>query len=98
MQKRRWIAAVLAAAMLVGSVQTSDAAYVKRFVPGGGGMSGAVGVWIIMGCAGGIILAALAANYRDGRELTAPEAWSCGLLFWASAPNGNGKKKRLRHG
>ena len=85
MQKRKLLSAVLAAALLVTSVQTSHAVP-RQVVTGGGGMSGAVGVWIIMGCAGGIILAAFAANYRDGRELTAPEAWSCGLLFLASQP------------
>jgi hypothetical protein len=40
----------------------------------------------IVGCASGIILAALAANARDHRELTAQEAWTCGILFWFSSP------------
>jgi hypothetical protein len=91
MHKRKLLSAVLAAAMLVSTVQSSHAVYTRQV--SGGGMS-ATGVWIIMGCAGGIILAALAANYRDGRELTAPEAWSCGLLFLASRPNG----KKWRNG
>lgn len=43
--------------------------------------------WFVIGCAGGIILAAFAANARDGRELTAEEAWSCGTLFLFSRPN-----------
>jgi hypothetical protein len=50
--------------------------------------------WFIIGCAGGVVLAALAANYRDQRELTAAEAWSCGALFLVSKP----KHKRYRHG
>ena len=89
MHMRKLLAVALAAALLVGSVETSHAVYYPKKVVAvnGGGMSGAA-VWIIMGCAGGIILAALAANYRDGRELTPPEAWSCGLLFLASQPNG----------
>ena len=66
MQKRRLIAAAMAAAMLVASVQTSNAVYYpKKVVVHGGGMSAAP--WFIIGCAGGIILAALAANYRRPR-------------------------------
>jgi hypothetical protein len=45
-----------------------------------------VAPWLVIGCAGGIILAAFAANHRDGRELTAEEAWSCGTLFLFSRP------------
>jgi hypothetical protein len=85
MQKKKLISAALAATLLVGSVQASQAriCYPKAV---GGGSSSAVAPWIVIGCAGGVILAALAANYRDGRELTAQEAWSCGLLFLASQP------------
>jgi hypothetical protein len=83
MQKRKLISAALAAALLVGSVEASQA---RICHPVGGGSSTAVAPWIVIGCAGGVILAALAANYRDGRELTAQEAWSCGLLFLASHP------------
>lgn len=43
-------------------------------------------VWSIIGCAAGTVTAALAANYRDHRELTADEAMSCGLLFLFSTP------------
>ncbi len=50
-----------------------------------GGGSGIV--WYVIGCAGGVVLAALAANYRDGRELSAQEAWSCGTLFWFTPPH-----------
>ena len=87
MQKRKLLSVALAAALLLGSVEASQARICYKPVGGGGGMSGAA-AWIIIGCAGGVILAALAANYRDGRELTAAEAWSCGALFLASQPNG----------
>lgn len=32
-------------------------------------------------CAGGVIIAALVANFKDNRELTSKEAQSCGLLL-----------------
>jgi hypothetical protein len=38
--------------------------------------------WVVIGCAGSIVLSALAANFWSHRELTAPEAWTCGLLYW----------------
>ncbi|MDQ2954280.1 MAG: hypothetical protein M3R18_05000 [Pseudomonadota bacterium] len=61
--------------------------------PVGGSSSNVVVPWVFIGCAGGIILAAFHANYRDDRELTQPEAWSCGLLHWFSHPT---PKKRIR--
>jgi hypothetical protein len=64
---------------------------VSTSTPAGGSSSAP---WFIIGCAGGVVLAALAANYRDQRELTAPEAWSCGVLFLVSTP----KHKRHRRG
>jgi hypothetical protein len=50
-----------------------------------GGNSGVV--WSIIGCAAGTVTAAVFANYRFNRELTANEAMSCGLLFFFSPPN-----------
>ena len=42
--------------------------------------------WVVIGCAGSIILSALVANFRDNRQLTTPEAWTCGLLYWIPMP------------
>lgn len=39
-------------------------------------------VWVIFGCAGGVILAALDANWRQHRQLTAYEAATCGVAYW----------------
>jgi hypothetical protein len=52
--------------------------------------------WIMIGCAGGIILSAFHANYRDNRELTQPEAWTCGLLYWLSTPSQKIEVRRRR--
>lgn len=88
MRKFKLIAAVLAALVCVSSVTTPASAYYyhKKVMVTGHSSGNATGVWLIFGCASGIILAAFAANYRDGRELTPPEAWSCGTLFWFSQP------------
>jgi hypothetical protein len=32
------------------------------------------------------VLSALVADFRDNRQLTAPEAWTCGLLYWIPMP------------
>jgi hypothetical protein len=42
--------------------------------------------WVVIGCAGSIVLSALVANYRDNRQLTTAEAWTCGLLYWIPMP------------
>jgi len=65
------------------------------FVAGTGG-GGATVPWIIGGCVTGIVIAAFHANWRDNRELTAPEAWTCGLLYWFSTPTPKQKARRAR--
>jgi hypothetical protein len=89
MKTKKLIAAALAATMAVASLSTPSLAKgpVPVPVPTTGPGNPAV-VWSVIGCAGGIVLSAFAANYRDNRELTAPEAWTCGLLFWFSQPKG----------
>ena len=52
---------------------------------------------IIFGsCVASIIISAAVANFRDNRELTAPEAWSCGILYWFAAPTPQKKVVRRR--
>lgn len=94
MKTKKLIAATLAASMAVATLPTASFASVTP-VPGhvfGGGSGFAV--WPIFACAGGIITSALVANYRDNRELTAPEAWTCGVAFWFAQP---GKHKKGKH-
>jgi hypothetical protein len=49
---------------------------------------GHVGVlpWALMACPASIILSGIVADFWLNRELTAPEAWTCGLLFWIPRP------------
>ena len=42
--------------------------------------------WGLFACPASIILSGIVANFRDNRQLTAPEAWTCGLLFWFATP------------
>ena len=42
--------------------------------------------WVVIGCAGSIVLSAVVADFRDNRQLTTPEAWTCGLLYWIPMP------------
>ena len=38
--------------------------------------------WWIFVCPGGVVTAAVAKNWRRNKELTTPEAWTCGFLYW----------------
>ena len=88
MKTKKIIAAALAASLAAAAVAPTSAFAAPAPIVSGSTF-GHGPTWVpfaIMGCAGAIILAALVANARDRRELTAPEAWSCGILFWFSPP------------
>jgi len=42
--------------------------------------------YVIFGCAGALIFAAIIANIQRNRQLTPAEAATCGLLFWFTPP------------
>jgi hypothetical protein len=50
----------------------------------GGGVHVPTWLWVAMACPASIILSGAVANFRDNRQLTYAEAWSCGLLYWFS--------------
>ncbi len=81
--KRSRIIAAVAAGMLAFSSMTATAGS-PAVVPSNSHTP--AGVWVIFGCAGGVIVAALAANYTQRRQLTWNEAATCGLLFWLTPP------------
>jgi hypothetical protein len=70
--------------------------HVKHVKSHGGGHHSSATPWYVIGCAAGIVFAALAANARDNRELTAEEAWSCGTLFLLSTPGRNDAPLRVK--
>jgi hypothetical protein len=88
MKTKKVIAAAVAASLLGAAVAPTSAfaTYVQVVRAPVYGQGPTWVPFTIMGCAGGIILAALAANARDHRELTAQEAWTCGIMFWFSQP------------
>jgi hypothetical protein len=78
---------ILAAVLAVSLAFSSSAAHAGTPVPGFTFGTGPTGwVWAIFGCSSGIILAAMVANFQQNRQLTAQEAWTCGLLFWFNPP------------
>ena len=93
--KKLLLAGVVLAALSLAP--TTASAQVRASVPAAGSSSKIIVPWIFIGCAGGIILSAFHANYRDNRELTQPEAWTCGLLYWLSYPTPR-KEMRVRRG
>ncbi len=97
MTKLKLTSVAIITALLAAGAPTGASARPPTVVPVPGKTFGAgSGPWLIFGCAGGIILAALAANARDNRELTAEEAWTCGTLFWFAQPRVVQKKKHHR--
>jgi hypothetical protein len=93
MNTKKLIATTLAASMAVATVPTaSQAAIVLPAPVPGHTFGGAAFPWPIFACAGGIITAAPVANARDNRELTAPEAWTCGVAFWFAQPQPHKRK------
>jgi cell division protein FtsW (lipid II flippase) len=98
MTKLKLTSVAIISALLAASAPNSASAVVRVPVVPGTHFGAGSGPWPIFGCAGGIILAALAANARDNRELTAEEAWSCGTLFLLSQPKMARKEhKHHRH-
>ena len=80
------LAAAALAAMLVFTSTSVSSGGIMAPPPVPSSSAAPVGIWLIFGCASGIILAAAVANARDNRELTQSEAITCGLLFWLAPP------------
>jgi hypothetical protein len=83
MCKLKIAVAILAAVFAFVPMQAH--AFVPPPPPVAGSTVAPVAPWLIIGCAGGIIFSALIAN-GQGRQLTAAEAATCGLLFLLNPP------------
>lgn len=86
MLRSKIVAALLAAALAFSPVSVFAGITPPPLPVASSSRAAPIGVWLIFGCASGIILAAAIANSRDNRQLTASEAATCGLLFLFSPP------------
>ncbi len=53
--------------------------------------------WAGVGCVGSLIFSAMVANWKDNRQLTNWEAWTCGLLYWVPLPPPPPKPHKHHH-
>jgi hypothetical protein len=82
----------LAAITLAAVVALSPIELFAQAAPSGHVMGGISTPWWIFVCPGGIVTAAMAKNWKRHKELSSPEAWTCGLLYWWN--EGTGKYGR----
>jgi hypothetical protein len=82
------LAASLMAGTLAVSTAPAGAAVCVRCGPVVGSSISSSTVWWIMACPASIVTAAMAKNWRRHKELTAPEAWTCGLQYWWNEATG----------
>jgi hypothetical protein len=68
----------------------SDTAFAQGFpcpvAPPAHGAAPPAWFWVAFACPASIILSGIVANFRDNRQLTTAEAWTCGLLYWIPMP------------
>ena len=74
----------LAGALALGTAPSF--AQAPRGSTGGGVHSGTA--WWILACPAGVVTAAMVKNWKRHKELNAPEAWTCGLLYWWNEATG----------
>lgn len=83
---RNYLIATMALAFLTINQANATACYgwhcKPPVKPAAGKTFGGGSNWWVFICPAGIITAAMVANWHNNRELTAQEAWTCGLLYW----------------
>ena len=87
MKSSRFIA-VAASAFLALSTVTTSAGFTPP--PQNTGSFNPTAFWIIFGCAGSVVLAAIAKNASQHQQLTQQEAMTCGLAYWFNPQNYRG--------
>jgi hypothetical protein len=91
MKISKFVAVVFAAAIALGSVDSFGQQALPPPVAPGHVMGGTSPWWIFV-CPTGIVTAAVVKNAKRHKELTRPEAWTCGFLYWWN--EGTGKYGR----
>lgn len=91
----------LAGSLIAGAIALNtapaNAAVCVRCGPLVGGSISSSTAWWIMACPAGIVTAALAKSWKRHQELTAPEAWTCGLQYWWNEATGQYDKPARKH-
>jgi hypothetical protein len=77
MKKSKFTAVALAAAIALSPVVAS-----AQPVAAPGHVMGGATPWWMFVCPGGVVTAAVVKNWKRNKQLTTPEAWSCGFLYW----------------
>lgn len=74
----------IAIILLAGAFTFSSLSAFGQGAGGGGSGSGSSSwvPWTIIGCAGGVVSAAVVKNWKRHKQLNQQEAWTCGLLYW----------------
>jgi hypothetical protein len=86
---RRVIIAAAALSVVLSLSPTNLYAGVKRIIPPPAPpVAGHVGAlpWALMACPALIVFTGAVANFKDNRQLTYWEAWTCGLAYWFWLP------------
>ncbi len=85
MKTNNLIATALAASLTFAATPSMATTWYKPVPVSGKQFSVGAGqwaVWAVFGCATGIITAAIIKNAQGQGELTAPQAWGCGLPYF----------------
>jgi hypothetical protein len=71
----------LTAVALAMAIALSPAEVLAQAAPVGKTFGGTTPWWIFI-CPTGVVAAAVVKNAKRKKELTRPEAWTCGFLYW----------------
>ena len=85
---RRLIIAATALSVVLSVSPTNLNAGTKRIIPPPAAPAGHIGAtpWVLMACPALIVFTGAVANFKDNRQLTYWEAWTCGLAYWFWLP------------
>lgn len=86
MARSKVLAVTLAVAIAISPAPASAGIPIVIPLPAPASNPG-VGMYGLVGCVAGIMIAAIDAGRRFNRELTGAEAASCGLLYWINLAN-----------
>ena len=79
----------IATILLAGALALGSTPSLAQPAPrSGGGTVPTSTAWWILACPGGVVTAAMVKNWKRHKELNAPEAWTCGLLYWWNEATG----------